>query len=352
MKIRLFTFLIFLFFISCERELEDFKTKNLSDALVIYGEVTNLPGPYIFRINTTTAYSAYDVTQFQGKPVERAQVKIIENDSREIQLLEINPGMYQAPNDFIGQNGKYYQLEISTTDGLLIRSSKELLQESTEIQEFNASFINSDKVSEMHFNLNFKIKDTKNKADFYFLKRQDFIEFLTTCPPPPPPPAPPPECKSKCWSAPSNSSVILMNDFLIDGQNIPIDLKEVPYNDFTNFVVEMNLYHINEAAYQYWKRMEEQRKIGNGLFDKIPAQIIGNLSCTNADRQILGYFLVAGKTKQRLMIDRFNDVPKENFDKLVEFVNFNNIRYKNYPIWDCKMAGWVNYNIGYELPPL
>ncbi len=336
---------------SCEKELEDFKTKNSSKGIVVYGEVTNLPGPYLFRINQTTAYNAYDVTEFVGDPVIGAEVFITKNENEKIDLVEIDPGLYQSPNDFIGEIGANYQLNIQTKNGLTIQSTKETLLAPNKFSKAEYQFIEGAKIEDMHFDIDLKLKDQKSIKDFYFIKRQDFIEFLTTCPNPPPPPAPVPECKSKCWQAPPNSTISLLDDFLVDGQELKVETAPVNFNDFTNYIVQFELYHVDSKYFNFWKRLEDQRKIGGGLFDKIPAQILGNLICTNKpEQEVLGYFAVAGKTKKRILIDRFNGEPNKYFNKLVEYVNFNNIRYKDAPVWDCRQAGWVPYNIGYSIP--
>jgi hypothetical protein len=36
---------------SCETEIEDFKTENVSSAIVVSGEISNVDGPYNVRLN-------------------------------------------------------------------------------------------------------------------------------------------------------------------------------------------------------------------------------------------------------------------------------------------------------------
>ncbi len=348
---RLFILLFSVLLFSCETEIFDFKTRNLSNAIVVYGEVSNVPGPSHFRINYTSGYTAYDATQFYGEAVEKAKVVLFKDATEEIVLKEIKPGVYQTPNGFVGKIGSTYQLKIKTADGLEILSSMEKLIAPASFSQMDYQFVPAEKVEDMRFDIKLKIKDTKNVEDFYFVKRQDFIQFLTTCPPPPPPPAPVPACNCKCWQAPPNSQPNLLNDFLTDGQELSLEVKPVNFHDFTDWIVQFDLYHVSNAYYTYWKRLEEQRQIGGGLFDKIPAQVLGNLTCTsNPDQQVLGYFLVAGRSKNRLKIDRFNGIPDEYYQKLVQYVEFNNIRFKDYVLWDCRNAAWVPYNLGFNLP--
>jgi hypothetical protein len=268
-------------------------------------------------------------------------------------LKETQKGVYQTPASFVGQVGKKYKVRILTINGKLIESTLDELKAPLPLSTFSYAFKNAEKVENMRFDLRASLQDKKGSEDFYFIKRQDFIQFLTTCPEPPPPPAPVPVCDCKCWQAPQNTQPILISDFLLDGTSIPLALKPVDYQDLTDVVVQLNVYTVSKEAYMFWKRQEEQRTLGGGLFDKVPAQIIGNLRSVNdPGQQVVGYFLVGGLHRQRLKIDRFNGIPEETNRKLGFYVDFNNIRYKDFPLWDCRKAAWIPYNLGFNLPPM
>jgi hypothetical protein len=342
-----------LFLCACETEVTDFKTQNLSSAIVVSGEMSSLAGPYTVRLNYTSAYSPFDVTEFQGQVIPGADVKILDETGASTSLRETQKGVYQTPASFVGQVGKKYKVRILTINGKLIESTLDELKAPLPLSTFSYAFKNAEKVENMRFDLRASLQDKKGSEDFYFIKRQDFIQFLTTCPEPPPPPAPVPVCDCKCWQAPQNTQPILISDFLLDGTSIPLALKPVDYQDLTDVVVQLNVYTVSKEAYMFWKRQEEQRTLGGGLFDKVPAQIIGNLRSVNdPGQQVVGYFLVGGLHRQRLKIDRFNGIPEETNRKLGFYVDFNNIRYKDFPLWDCRKAAWIPYNLGFNLPPI
>ncbi|TBH75828.1 DUF4249 domain-containing protein [Aquirufa nivalisilvae] len=336
---------------SCETEITDFKTENLSDAFVVYGEMSNMAGPYTVRLNYTSAYSPFDPTQFQGQPVPGAAIRIVDETGSIAALKEIQKGMYQTPATFQGQVGKKYRLEIRTADGLDIVSDWQQLSMPLGLKSFTSTYKDADKVENMYFKLQASVQDSRGTEDYYFVKRQDFIQFLTTCPNPPPPPAPVPICYNKCWQANQNTQPILADDSFLDGREIDIPLLTIPYDDFTEWVVQLEVYHVDKATHQYWKRQEAQRILDGGIFDKVPAQIIGNMTCLNKpDRQVLGYFMVAGKSKERMLVDRYHGIPAESYQKLVNFIEFNKLRYQNSPLWDCRQAAWIPYNVGLTLP--
>ncbi|RYU94987.1 DUF4249 domain-containing protein [Emticicia agri] len=351
-KIFLFLFLIG-WLTSCETELTDFEASNQTNAIVVYGEVNNLSGPYHVRLNTTTAYDPYDVSEYLGKPITNAQVKIVDGSGNIYDMAEVQAGYYEASPMFKGLVGQKYQLKITTSDGKAIESDLVELKAPAVFNKFDYTFVNAEKALDMKFNVTAEIQDPAATEDYYFIKRQDFIQFLTTCPEPPPPPAPVPICYSKCWRAPFNSQPVLLKDFLVNGRNIPIPIGSVDYKDYTDWIIQLDIYSVSKTIYNYWQRLEDQRNVGGGIFDKIPAQIVGNLTCTSDPRQeVLGAFVVGGVNKQRLSIDRFTNIPTDAYQKMVADIGIFDYRYSKLKLWDCQSAGWIEYNIGHNLPPL
>lgn len=338
---------------SCETEIEDFQTQNLSSAIVVYGEISNVDGPYNVRLNYVSGYSPYDATQFSGQPITDANVRLIDGNGKETAYYEKSKGYYLSPTGFKGEVGQKYKLRIKLLDGKTIESNFQTITSSPELAEFSYSFKNATKVEDMRFPLTASIKDPKATEDYYFVKRQDFRQFLLTCPPPPAPPAPVPPCNCKCWQAPQNTQPYLVDDFLLSGKNLALDLGQLPFEDFTDWVVQLDVYSVSKETHTYWKRLEDQRKLSGGIFDKVPAQVVGNLKCTSDPTQeVLGYFMVGGLTQKRLVVDRFNGIPTDAYQKLVFYVDFYNVRYKDIPLWNCKDAAFIKYNLGYSLPPL
>ena len=110
---------------------------------------------------------------------------------------------------------------------------------------------------------------------------------------------------------------------------------------------------LSKEIFEFWQRQEDQRTIGGGLFDKIPAQITGNLKCTsNSSQEVLGAFVVSGTSKQRLVIKRYDSLGELAFKKVQTYAEFNNVRFKDLPLLDCSQAAWVDYNLGYSIPKL
>jgi hypothetical protein len=342
-----------LLFISCETEIRHLNISSDSDAIVVYGELTNYDDPLKVRIHYASRYDPYDITTFKGKSVEDARVFVTDNEGNITSLNYLGDGLYSTIENFIGKENSSYKLQIITKDGLEIESEESLLKASPEMINFSSEFKDAEKVEDMSYELSAKIKDKKGSADQYFIRRQDFIEFLTTCQDPPPPPASPPPCYIKCWKAPQNTQPILLKDFLIDGAEIPIPLSSIDLKEITNWVIQIEALSVSKTIYDYWETQERQRLIGGSIFDKIPAQIAGNLKCTNQpEQQVLGVFVVAGITKQRLEINRFERVSPEVYQKIQTYVDFNDLRFTNLKLNDCRRAAWIDYNLGFTIPSL
>ena len=93
---------------SCETEIEDFQTQNVSSAIVVYGEISNVDGPYNVRLNYVSAYSPYDATQFSGQPITDANVRLVDGNGKETAYYEKSKGYYLSPAGFKGVVGEKY----------------------------------------------------------------------------------------------------------------------------------------------------------------------------------------------------------------------------------------------------
>jgi Domain of unknown function (DUF4249) len=353
-KYAFFIAIVFVFLCSCEEELEDFRVTNVANSIIVSGEISTTTGPFIIRLNRPTAYSPYDVREFTGIPVKKAIVSVTDNVGKEISFAEIFDGVYQTTTlGFKGVVGNSYVLHIKTNDGKIIESKPSKILDLANVSDYSFAYHqDNEKIENSYFDISTKIKDNAATPNNYLLKRQDYIQFLTTCPPPPPPPANPPPCYIKCWKAPLNTTPMLFDDFLINGKTIEKIITRIPLEDIGDFAIDMKVYNLEKDHYDYWKRLEDQRILNGSIFDKIPSQITGNLTCTNdASVEVLGYFGAVSVVKKRLRVSRYNQLTDANIAKLIEYVNRKEIRYPKYVLSNCSEAAFVPYNLGFDIPP-
>ena len=75
----------------------------------------------------------------------------------------------------------------------------------------------------------------------------------------------------------------------------------------------MKQYSISQNAYRFLRLVKQQAEISGSIFDPPPATLRGNmLSLDNPDEVVLGYFIAAGETSERIYVDRNDLTFKQN----------------------------------------
>lgn len=70
-------------------------------------------------------------------------------------------------------------------------------------------------------------------------------------------------------------------------------------------------YALTKQAYQYWEILKKNTESIGTLFDPLPSQLAGNISClTNPDEPVIGFISASSVTEKRILIDR-KELPKE-----------------------------------------
>ena len=68
-------------------------------------------------------------------------------------------------------------------------------------------------------------------------------------------------------------------------------------------------YSLQEEEYSFWKKLKESNQELGSLFDKQPANVLGNISSVaSSGDQVLGYFSASGSQEVRIFLER-GDVP-------------------------------------------
>ena len=64
----------------------------------------------------------------------------------------------------------------------------------------------------------------------------------------------------------------------------------------------MKQHVISRDFYNYFKRIREANEETGGIYEKTPAQILGNIHCCNEDEVALGYFMASAVKTKRIFI--------------------------------------------------
>jgi hypothetical protein len=119
----------------------------------------------------------------------------------------------------------------------------------------------------------------------------------------------------RCWKTqPSteiyiSSSNELREDVIRDFQLMAIPVGSTKLS--RKFSLEVQQRALTKEAYDFWLQLKKTTESLGGLFDPLPAQVIGNLkNITNSSQPVLGYFSGGHVSKKRIFI-KLSDLPIE-----------------------------------------
>jgi hypothetical protein len=294
--------------------------------LVVEGLITNETGA--FGVSLTSTVPVYNndpniIDEYQ--PVTGAVVQITDDRGNTYLLVESRAGWYETENkDLKGIPGFTYTLLINTIVGNQYESLPVLMKEVPDIDT-----VHYEEVSHTYFDqetpydenqLNILV-DTRAPGDEIAYFKWDFEETWEFEMPGyvlvghgTGPYAPPPSMESidmefekkHCWVSESSSSILIKSTI------------DSPSNEIKNFVLQsigppddrLNLkysilvkqYVINRDLYNFFNLLRESNKETGGIYEKTPAQIIGNIRCCDGSKQALGYFMASAVKTKRIFI--------------------------------------------------
>jgi hypothetical protein len=304
-------------------ELEDNAAVNI---LVVEGIITDETGPFGIRLSSTVP--VYDYRNFieNSLPVTGAEVQIIDDEGNNYLLFEKEPGWYETEEkDLKGVPGNTYSLMVNTRDGKQYQSSPELMKEGPEIDR-----VHYQEVKRTHFDLATPYEenwlnilvDAKAPGEDLTYFKWDFEETWEFDMPAyirvnhgddegdPPPSWESIEIdgeKKHCWVTESSGSILIkstvedpsneINSFILQSIGPQHDRLNIKYS----ILVKQHV--ISRDLYNYFKRIREANEETGGIYEKTPAQILGNIQCCDADGIALGYFMASAVSTKRIFIN-------------------------------------------------
>ncbi len=268
------------------------KINSSGGMLVVDGKITNTPGPYEVNLFRTVEIESNDSLINESN----ATVFIHCDDGNSVPLYESAPGKYQTiDQNFIGQIGKSYWVEINTSDGNNYESISEEIKSPFEITtiygEQNEVIINIDETLNA-VSLYFDLINEDNNSNYYLWNYNASWEWHTISKIP----------KSKdpayiCYPYESSNNVNIYDASILSKKNIkhlPLStITEKHVNLLYEYYISVNAYSISEKCYVFWDNIKKVSEANGNLFDIIPANVQGNIECCNSDDEVLGYFQVS-----------------------------------------------------------
>lgn len=282
--------------------------------LVVDGTISNNPGPYAIEISFSTPVNDYQRIPYQG-----CIVTIIENETLHETLSEVEPGVYVSAKDGIkGTIGNTYSISIETPDGMEYVSKPQLMKPSVGIDSVYEQLIYKSSDSYVRGLPGYQFYITSHIAeneDSYFLwKMIETYEYRAN------------RKLSTMFNVDMETLAYYMGlyrcwktqnvKYCFAGKTANLAIPQIK-NQPLHFVgtdtkrlqerysLLVEQYSIDEAAYRFWKNIEDQFSQENFLTVEQPIDIVGNIK--NAKDQfepVYGYFTVASVSSKRIFVNR------------------------------------------------
>lgn len=120
-----------------------------------------------------------------------------------------------------------------------------------------------------------------------------------------------------CWStAPSTQILVgsttqLSANLIREARLLSIPIPSLRLSHKYSMLVKQRA--LSKEAYEFYSQLKKSTESLGGLFDPMPAQVLGNMHSDNPDEPVLGYFSGGEITEKRIFI-RIADLPRDLFE--------------------------------------
>lgn len=284
------------------------------DFLVVDGIITDRAGPYTVKILKSSSLNE------ENEYASGLVVSIEEKDGTTEILVESSAGVYQT-NNLQGEAGKSYRLNINY-QGQQYQSTWETIYASPAMDSiyFQAETRGTaDKETDQN-GVQFFVDNHgfENGVRYFRYEWEEtwqlgvnwrvYRDYLgndvavTTSNP-----------VYRCWKNRSSTSINIgttedLSKNVLSGHLLDF----IPGNEerFTErYSLLLKQYALQENEYRFWESLQESNEELGGLFDKQPANVLGNITnVTSSGEVVLGYFSAAGFREERIFLD-VQDMP-------------------------------------------
>lgn len=312
--------IVLLVVISSCIESYDPEITKYEDLLVVDGKISNEAGPQKVILSISS-----DVHHPEIIPVENAEVQIFDNLGNTLLLNEVDPGEYHTDSMVSGIVGRSYGIEIKREDGQTYRSELEELKnpvgisdvyQEIEILEFPEE---NDNLYGYRFYIDTELAEDKENYYLWDLEatyqyQSDFtirwyfdgeLHWFHG-----------PDSLYNCWSTKKIQQIFVARTLDL----IKPQLIKYPFHFVSTRTRELSVKYsllvkqlsISKDAFTFWDDIQSQNGNTGGLYSTLPHMIKGNLTNIDAPEEpVLGYFMVAGVSEKRIVVDKPLDIPMQ-----------------------------------------
>ncbi|MBK8884870.1 MAG: DUF4249 domain-containing protein [Bacteroidales bacterium] len=285
-------------------ELNNEDTKPI---LVVDGKITNEEGPFRVKLSNSVRVDV----MYYIDPVSNAEVKIFDDKGNMFQLYSTGSGMYEsADKNLKGIPGNSYTLSITTPDGMEYQSNSVLMETVTEIdslyfEEEIRSVKTDNKIKEENWlNILLDSHDSENRIKYWYYEFEETweVKLLTDdVPVEHNSPGSPSNItlenvmvsadKQVCWVTRSSNSILIASTV-----NNPVnEIKRYTVHSLgpgedklhIRYSILVKQSTLSPELYKFWKLLKDVNENSGGLYEKMPAQIFGNISCCDGTSRAL-----------------------------------------------------------------
>jgi len=318
MKIKLlkiFAFLLLLTQVSCVEKYWPDLGGAYQDALVVDGIITNNPGPYTVKLSRSSSVEAPKLLPYTG-----CYVSINCDDGSTEQLIETEAGVYlSSVFGMQGEIGKKYKIIIYTPNEETYESDFQELKAPVELADvyYEEEIQPSEDLNHNLEGLRFYL-DTKTAAqdtNYLLWKMESTYKFessyliryvydkrhMSVWPQP--------DTFYTCWKTDQIPELFTYETEQLSEpvlEHFPLHFVSTEDRDLSiRYSLLVRQFTITNEAFSYWDNLREQNDNQGGMYNKQPYQILGNIkNAKHPDESVMGYFLVAGASEQRIFLDR------------------------------------------------
>lgn len=282
----------------------NFEITENEKELVIEGQITDQPGPYLVVLSTTARLDGIG----RNTLGLNAEVRIIDDMGNEETLTEVQPGgVYITDlNGIQGSLGRTYTLQVRTIDGKEYQSRPATILPVAIIEELSVGFEqerdellpNEPIIDEGHV-VYADIQNDRSRENFYKISTREIGEYFVsygTC-----------ELTGgpiNCWRFVNSNrdEIVITTDLNLFGPTFNTRVTRVPFDFRGDYFVEVMLQSISRHEYNFWISINKQLNKKGTLFDAALPTLKGNIDA--GPDVALGYFSASATTTRAICFDR------------------------------------------------
>ena len=278
-----------------------FEKKHL---LVVEGLISDQNETYKVKLSRSRPLGI----KYELDPVTGAQVTVSDDLGNYYSFYEATSGIYLSDSSiFKGEPGRKYLLHIRAPDsvGIFYSDYESAIVEMKPVPPIDSVYyekitvrdspVLSDKIDNCQIYLN--THDESRSCKYFRWTYTETWEFHLHYEFP----------NFACWITRASDKIMVKNTAGLARDYIdryPLNfIPETSDRLEVKYSILVNQYSLSPDEYNYWEKLKSMSDDVGGLYDIIPANVPGNISCiSHPEERVLGYFSVSAKASRRIFI--------------------------------------------------